>query len=209
MFGFCVMTIIRHRYTDYDSEFSTIADYLVNYKHIFVLQEAYKLMHEWFIEQGYATRSDETFPEVFFLDKEGKAGKEMWFRWRFTKSPLGGKMAEFWRYDFDVDVHVMTLTKVETIINNQKVKVDSGEVEIQVKANLVMNWAKKIKKSSLMRPFKEVVKRYFLHSTRKRLEDDLYKQAYDFRDELNNFFNLEHFKARKGGLEFWPKKLPE
>ncbi|MBW2978865.1 hypothetical protein KY304_02015 [Candidatus Woesearchaeota archaeon] len=203
------MAVIKHRYTDYDSEFVKIADYLVNFKHVFILEDVYKLMREWFVEEGYTSGSDPDFPEVFFLEKESRAGKEMWIRWRFQKNPLGGKMKEFWRFDFDVDVHVLTLVKVETIIDNKKIKADSGEVEIQVRANLVLDWAKKIKKNSLLKPFRNVVYRYFLHDTRKRLEDELYKNAYGFREALNNFFKIPHFEAKKGGLEFWPKKLPE
>lgn len=200
------MAIIKHRYTDYDSEYLTIADYFVNFKDVFSMEHAYKLMREWFVEEGYTSGSDKDFPEVFFLDKEGRAGKEMWIRWRFSKTPAAGK---FWRFDFDVDVHVLTMTKTEIVLGDKKVKADNGEIEIQVKTNLVMDWAKRIKKNPLFRPFKEPIKRMFLLKTQKRLESVLYKESYAFRDAVNNFFNLENFEVRKGGLEFWPKKLPE
>lgn len=203
------MTIIKNKYTDYDSEVIKIADYIVNFKDVFILEHAYKRMREWFIEEGYATSSDASFPEVFYLDTEGRAGKELWIRWRFTKSPLGGKMKEFWRYDFDVDIHVLTLVQIETIVDNRKIKADKGEVEIQVKANLAMNWAKKIKKNSLLSPFRNIIYRVFLHDTRKRLEKELYEQVYNFRDVMANFFKMPHFESKKGGLEFWPAKLPE
>lgn len=203
------MAIIKHRYTDYDSEYITVADYYVNFKDVFSMENVYKLMREWFVEEGYTSGKDSEFPEVFFLEKEGQAGKEMWIRWRFTKSPMGGRMSDFWRFDFDVDVHVLTLTKTEIVLGDKKVKADNGEVEVQVKTNLVMSWAKKIKKNPLLAPFKQIVKRYFLLKTQKRLESELYKEAYAFRDALNNFFKIENFEVRKGGLEFWPKKLPE
>ena len=203
------MTIIKHRYTDYDSEYITIAEYIVNFKDVFSMENVYKLMREWFVEEGYTSGKDNEFPEVFFLEKEGKAGKEMWIRWRFTRSPLGGRMGNFWQFDFDLDVHVLTLTKTEIVLGDKKVKADNGEVEIQVKTNLVMNWAKKIKKNSLLKHFKEPIKRLFLLKTQKRLETELYRDSYAFRDAVNNFFKLENFEVRKGGLEFWPKKLPE
>jgi hypothetical protein len=201
------MTVIKHRYTDYDSEFKTIADYVINYKDIFIIKSAYRAMYEWFIEEGYTSRSDKDFPEIFFLDKEGKAGKEMWFRWRFSKGPLGGKMKEFWRYDFDVDVHVLILVPVETIVDNKKIQAQKGEIEIQVKANLVWNWAKMIKKNSLLRPFRNIIYRVFLHDTRKRLELELYENAYGFRDAVANFFRIPHFESKKGGIEAFARKL--
>jgi len=199
------MVVIKHRYEDYDSEYLTIADYLVNFKDVFIMEEVYKRMKEWFVEEGLASGSDKDFPEVFYLEKEGKGGKEIWFRWRFQKKPLAN---EFWRYDFDVDVHCLTLTKVETIINNKKIKADKGEVEVQVKTNLVMNWAARLKKTAF-KSLREVIYRIFLKDTRNRLEQELYDLSYGFREVLNNFFKLPHFEPKKGGLEFWPKKLPE
>jgi len=199
------MVVIRHRYEDYDSEYLTIADYLVNFKDVFLMTAVYKRMKEWFVEEGFTTGSDKDFPEVFYLEKEGKAGKELWFRWRFQKTPLNN---QFWRYDFDVDVHCLGLNKVETIIDNKKVKIDKGEVEVQVKTNLVMNWAARLKKTAF-RPFREVIYRIFLKDTRKRLENELYDLSFGFREALNNLFKLPHFEAKKGGLEFWPKKFPE
>jgi hypothetical protein len=200
------MAIIRNRYTDYDSEYINVADYFVNFKDVFLMEHIYKLMREWFVEEGYTSGKDSEFPEVFFLEKEGQAGKEMWIRWRFSKFPAAGV---FWRFDFDVDVHVLTMTKTEIVLGDKKVKADNGEVEIQVKANLVMDWAKRIKKSPLFRAFKEPIKRIFLLKTQKRLEAELYRESYAFRDAVNNFFKIENFEVRKGGLEFWPKKLPE
>lgn len=203
------MTLIKNRYSEYDSEAIEIANYIVNFKDVFLMDKAYSLMREWFVEEGYATSSDKDFPEVFFLEKEGKAGKEMWIRWRFKKNPMGGSMKTFWQYDFDVDMHVLTLVKVETIVDNKKIKADKGEVEVQVRANLVLNWAKMIKKNSLLKPFKNIIYRFFLHDTRKRLEREFYESVYGFREALANFFKLPHFESKKGGIEFWPKKLPE
>ncbi|MBN1644906.1 hypothetical protein JW851_02615 [Candidatus Woesearchaeota archaeon] len=199
------MTVIRNRYTDYDSEYVTIADYIVNFKDVFIMKSVYRLMREWFIEEGYATTSDKDFPEIFYLEKEEKAGKEMWIRWRFSKSPLGGKMKAYWRYDFDVDVHVLALVPVETIVDNKKIKAEKGEVEVQVKANLVWGWAKKVK----MWPLRDIIYRWFLHDTRKRLENELYENVYGFRDALANFFRMPHFESKKGGIEAWARKLPE
>lgn len=200
------MTIIRHRYNDYEKEYMTIADYIVNFKDVFSMENVYKLMREWFVEEGYTDGSDKNFPEVFFLDKEGKAGKEMWIRWRFSKPVAGSGL---WKFDFDLDVHVLTMTKTEIVLGDKKVKADNGEVEIQVKTNLVMDWAKRINKNPFFRPFKEPIKRLFLLKTQKRLENELYEESYAFRDAVNNFFKIENFEVRKGGLEFWPKKLPE
>ncbi|MBD3361237.1 hypothetical protein GF358_00425 [Candidatus Woesearchaeota archaeon] len=203
------MAIIKNRYAEHAAEAIKIAEYVVNFKDVFILKSAYERMREWFVEEGYATNSDKDFPEVFYLDKEGKGGKELWIRWRFQKNPMGGKMKDFWRYDFDVDIHVLTLVQVETIVDNKKIKADKGEVEIQVKANLVMDWKSMLKKNSLLSPFKEIIYRFFLHDTRKRLENEFYENVYGFRETLANFFKLLHYEAKKGGIEFWPRKLPE
>lgn len=208
-FCFLIMALIKNRYAEYDSEAIKIAEYSVKFKDVCILKDVYARMKEWFVEEGYATSSDKDFPEKLYLEKEERGGKEIWVRWRFSKSPLGGKMRQFWRYDFDVDMHGVTLVQIETIVDNKKITADKGEIEITVKTNLVMDWAKKIKKNSLLRPLREPIYRLFLHDTRKRLETELYDQSYDFRESLANFFKIPHFEAKKGGIEFWPRKLPE
>ena len=118
--------LITNRYTDVNAK--EVTWYVVNRKDIIHLDNIYLLMHEWLIEHGYVTRFDQDFPEKYFLHKEGPAGKEMWWRWRPSRYPMGNN--KLWRFNLDIDAHVLTLKDGEAVIGGKKYKAHQGEVEV-------------------------------------------------------------------------------
>ena len=61
------MAAIKHRYTGIP--YTPVAGYSVNFKEVFSMDEFYKLLHEWCIDNDFATRSDEDFKETYYLQK--------------------------------------------------------------------------------------------------------------------------------------------
>jgi len=201
------MASIVHRYSGV--EYKTITKYVVNYKDVFVLEDLYLLMYEWLIENDYATRTDEEFPEKYMLDRTGGAGKEIWFRWRLKKNPFPGKQA-FWRFDLDIDVMVLAMKDVELVVQNKKFKANKGECEVTVTANLVFDASKEWRKNPLLKPFRNFYFKRFLSKKKDMLEKQFYKEAYELRDAINNYFKLETgLPTKLAGLEFWPKRTIE
>lgn len=198
---------LRHRYTGVD--YIEAAKYNVIFKDVFNLKYVYILAREWFIEEGYAPRADEEFPEVYYLQKENPvSGKELWIRWRLTKNPLPGK-SKFWKFAFDVDIHVLTLTDVEILVKDKKIKAHKGEVEFQVWANLVWDATGEWEKSSWLKPFKKVYFQRVLREKREELKEQLYKEAYRFQGALKTYFKLESYLPEKEMEGVWSKRTGE
>ena len=196
---------ITHRYTDV--EYMNITSFTINFKkEIFKLEDLYKVMHEWLVETGYASKADETFPEKYFLHKVSQIGTEVWVRWRVNRNPLPGEQ-KFWRFDIDVDMHVLGLQDVEVAVQGKKIKANKGEVEVQVAANLVIDVEKTWKQNVFLKPFR---KWFFdrVHSKKRdMMKSKLYAEAFEFRDVINNYLELETFLPVKGAKsEFWPKR---
>jgi len=194
-----------HRYTGV--EVIPVTSFTVNFKkEVFKLEDLYKVMHEWLIENGYASRDDETFPEKYFLHKVGPAGKEIWVRWRLKKPAISGAQ-KFWRFDLDVDMHVLGLQDVDVMVDNKKVKGNMGEVEVNVAASLIMDAERQWKDKPLLRPFRKF---YFDRVVRKKRDlfiRKLYTDAFNFRDAINNYLKLETFIPVRGAkAEFWPRR---
>jgi len=201
------MATIKHRYTGV--EYKTVTKFVVNYKDVFLLEDLYVLMYEWLVENGYATRADEEFPERYYLDRTGAAGKEIWIRWRCKKFPMSGPR-KFWRYDLDVDMHVLTLKDVELVVQNKKIKANKGEVEVEVVANLVYDVSGEWSKSSLLKPFRKWYFKKVVSKEKDMLEKKFYNEAFEFRDAITNYLKVETFLPTKmAGMEFWPKRTPE
>ena len=200
------MALIRHRYTGTD--YKNVTSYTVNRKDVFHLNNLYLLMHEWLIEHGYATRDDYKFPEKYYLHKEGSShgGKEIWWRWRPTKLPMANN--KLWRFDLNIDVHILTLKDVEVIIAGKKYKAQQGEAEVNVSANLVRDPDKIMEKSA----FKDLKKLLYGRMWKQQfdmLEKELYREAMQFRDAINTFLTIETYLPTKELPEFWPKRIPE
>jgi hypothetical protein len=198
------MAFLKHRYTGV--KYKTVTKFVVNRKDILHLDNFYLLMHEWLIEHGYASRKDEDFPEKYYLHKESPAGKEVWWRWRPTRWPLGA--SKLWRLDLDIDVHVLTLKDVEAVVAGKKYKAHQGEVEVQVAANLVQDPEGVLEESM----FKDVKKLLYGRTWKQQaemLEKEFYREAMQLRDAINTFLTIETYLPTKEWPEFWPKRVPE
>lgn len=200
------MAILRHRYAGVDSK--TVTKYTVNRKDVLHLANLYLLMHEWLIEHNYATRDDSVFPEKYMLYKEGPTygGREIWWRWRPTKYPLIHN--KLWRFDLDIDVHVLTMKDVEVIISGKKFKAQQGETEVVVSANLVKDPDNMLEKSAL-KDIKKLLYRRVWKEQFDQLEKELYREAMEFRDAINTYLMIETYMPTKEWPEFWPKRVPE
>ncbi|MBD3303634.1 hypothetical protein GF343_00665 [Candidatus Woesearchaeota archaeon] len=200
------MVSIKHRYTGV--EYKTVTRFSVKFKDVFILEDLYVLMYEWLVERGFATRVDADFPERYYLDRTGPAGKEVWIRWRPKRHPIPGN--KFWRFDLDIDMHVLGLKDVELVVQNKKVKANKGEVEVQVAANLIYDASGEWKKSALLKPFRNFYFKRFLSKKKDMIEKELYNEAYEFRDAINYYLQLEtYLPSKMAGFEFWPKRTPE
>ncbi len=198
------MALIRHRYAGVTA--TQVTKFTVNRKDIMHLDNFYLLMHEWLVEHEYATRDDSAFPEKYYLHKDTPAGKEIWWRWRPKKHPLGKN--KLWRFDFDIDVHVLTLKDVEAVIGGKKYKAHQGEVEVQFVANLVEDPEKMLEKG-LFKDIKKLLYGRLWKQQQEALERELYREAMQFRDALNTFLTIETYLPTKEWPEFWPKRVPE
>lgn len=201
------MASIHHRHEG-KQLIGPITQYTVNFKDVFHLDNLYVLMHEWLVENEYATRDDSKFPEVFYLSKQGPAGKEIWWRWRPTKLPLGEKNP-FWQFALDVDAHVLGLKDVEAVLEGKKYAAHKGEVEINVVANVVLDYKKALEKHPLLKPFKKILLERTWKPTLDRLKKDLYADAHKFRDAINVYLKLETYLGGKEMPEYYPKRVPE
>ncbi|MBI4450406.1 hypothetical protein HY642_00390 [Candidatus Woesearchaeota archaeon] len=195
---------LTHRYTDYGADFFNLANYAVTYKDVFSMSYFYLLMHEWLVDEGYATRSDEKFPETFYLQRENpQFGKELWIRWRLQKNPMGSKL---WRYDLDIDMHILGLKEVEVVSKGQKLKMDKGEVEVRVAANLVYDYENGFKNHPVLKDFRKAIFVWLLKKQFGQHKRGLISEAYRFQEALKTYLKLETYLPEREFAEFWAKR---
>jgi hypothetical protein len=184
-----------------------LVTYTVSYKDIFALQNLYELLREWLIENGYATRDEEKFPEVFYLQRETPGGREIQFRWRPVKQPLW-HTSKLFRYDLDIDCVVRGLKDVELAWKGQKIKAEKGLVEISVAAKLVLDYETAWQKTPFFHSFKDLIINRFLKRKIDQAQKELVGDANSLQEAIKTYLKLETYLP-EGPQGFWPKAVPE
>ena len=99
---------------------------------------------------------------------------------------------------------------VELVVQNKKYKAHKGEVEVMVAANLIFDASGEWRKNTLLKPFRSFYFKRFVSKKKDMLEKEFYREAFEFRDAVNNYLKLETYLPSKlAGMEFWPKRTPE
>ncbi len=195
---------VRHRYTGI--EMDQIADWVVNHTDVCSFKYLVMLLHEWLIEEGYASRKDSDFPETIYVERVSTFGKEIFIRWRCVKTGTGDSL---FHYAFDIEFHTLGLKEVEIMHKGQKFKADKGEVEISLNANLLIDPERKWENHWLLKHFKKTLLNTTLKPKRKWHQGMVEKEAYRFQEAVKTYLKLDTYLSEPENQEFWQKKTPE
>lgn len=185
-----------------DEQIVTVGTLRVVYRDIFNLKYIYLLMHEWFIDNNFvSSRADEDFPEVMFVHRDFGPYKQLWWRWRFEKPSPNGK---YLRWCIDIDMQILGHKVVETVINGQKMKVDSAEVEVFVAPALYLrtsDW----KKNFLLELFTPAL-RWVIYRDRIEKDKKEFEQVvWECQEAIKTYLKLETYLPERQGHEFHAK----
>ncbi len=197
---------VKHRHEGLET--IPAAAYTVTVKDVFKLDYLYIMLHDWLVDEGWAPRgNDAEFRETYYLQRETSFGKEIILRWRLLRDPPAAK-SEVFKWMMDVDIKVLGLKPKEIVFKNQKLKLDSGEFEMSVKAYLVIDYGGKWEKSALKSLKKVWLHRVKIHQIgwQKRA---IYGAAYRMRDVVMNYLKLETMFPEKETGEFYAKRTME
>lgn len=198
------MSNIKHRYTDFKKEYIPAASFKLKHKDYFSWRYLYILMHEWLVEEGYADRNDADFPEERYLHRENqKSGTEVWVYWRLQKKPVPNS---FFRYDFDVDVHIVLMKDAEIMVDGKKYKVNWGEPEVKVWSKVVFDPIREWEKSPIMSRLKFA---FYKRINKKNFEmhkKELYRESYRFQEAVKTYFKLSTYLPEVEGQNYYKTK---
>ncbi len=196
---------ISHRYTGVEQD--EIANWKVNHTDVCSFKYLVMLLHEWLVEEGYASRSDKDFPETIYVERVSTFGREIFIRWRCVKK-TGDSL---FNYAFDIEFHTVGLKEVEIMHKGQKFKADKGEVEVALVANLLIDPERTWENHWLLKYFKKTMlgPKGLLITKRKLHQKLLEGEANRFQDAIKTYLKLDTYLPERENKEFWAKKTPE
>lgn len=182
------------------------ANFRIKHKDYFSMRGLYVVMHEWLVEEGWATRSDPEFPETFYLHRDTlSAGAELWIWWRVEKFP-NNVFNSYYKYKMNIDFHVILLEDAEIIFEGQKFKANRGEPEIKVKATCVSDWQKTWAKHWLLKNFQELFWKRIFKNEFEMHKHELYREAYRFQEAIKTYMKLRTYLPEPELNRFFRRK---
>jgi len=196
---------IFHRFEG--REASEVAKWLVNANDVFNWGHVYLMLHDWLVEEGWASSDDADFPEKYYLMRDVPGfGKEMWLRWQCEKVPemYSKDGAAPFTYAMDVVWHCLGVASTEVGWKGQKVKMSKGEIEVEVTAYVVID-KKKLWKGQFAK-IKEMLLKKQMRKVLEKHKKTVYDDAYRLRSLLSNYLKIESFQKEKEGAEPWGRR---
>ena len=196
------MNKIKHVYDKHDKEYTDVAYFQVKFRDVFNMKDLYEYMHDWLVEEKWAG-DDAKFPETFYLKREDQVmGEEQWIRWRFEKYPEGTKS---WRADMYVQFHILGMKDIEVLVNGQKEKTNSGEVEIKIWMKLIPVFSGLRKTPVLKHLFHIFLKRVLYHE-KEKWRNHFYREAYRFQEMIKTYLRLPTYLPEPEMQRFHPTR---
>ena len=199
--------MLKHKYDGKDQV--VVTSWRLKYKDYHHLKNLYTTMHEWLVEEGWATRSDQDFPEDYFVmrEKPHEGGNEVWWWWTVKKTPVDkGGQNSYYQWVMDINVHVILLKDVEVIHEGQKFKTNWGEPEIKAEARLIMDKDDVWKKHPLLKYFNTIVHKRILLEKFQAQELELYRECYRFQEAIKTWLQMKTWLPEPELGKFWPEK---
>ena len=114
----------------------------VTYKDVFSMKFLYTVMHEWLMLNEFVDAKDEPmhqFLEVLYFERRIGV-REMRIWWRAFKRPQG---SQYYRYRLRIDFRIINMVDVEVVRNGRKMKVQDGEITIEIHPILELDYQDK------------------------------------------------------------------
>ena len=198
--------VFSHRFAGVDKkEIGDLGDFKITFKETYNWDNFYEMFHEYFVDEGYAPRNDAEFKEILYQHIERSWGSEMWVRWRLSKEATKSFKGLF-RYDIDIDMHILGQTSVELVIGGKKIKAHKGEIEVNAKGYLIIDPKGEIRNNWLGQHFYDFVFNVFLKKTVKGHMFQLMQDMQRAQDAVKTYLKLETYLPERELGEFYTKR---
>jgi len=146
---------------------------------IFDLKELYKHAHDWLEWRKY------DIEEKKYKEKVKPNGKELEIEWIATRD-----IDEYTQFQIQVKWQIFGLVDVEVQKEGGKIKMNKGEVNIEITASLVLDWQDKWEERPFFKFLQSFFEKYLYKGTLDQLKAKIWKEGWEFYNELKAFLHL-------------------
>jgi hypothetical protein len=161
----------------------------------FHLKNLYKLIRDWFDEEGfvdiYGSRGSEGNPETFYLERiNASGGREHRIRWRMLKTPNN---SGYYRFFMKVDFITINIKAIEVMHQGYKMKTDRGAIIIMIEAWLQIDYNDEWKNHPILKHkfFENLFRNRIYKEQIESHKVDLYKLTYKLQNVIKQYLKLK------------------
>ncbi|MGM5487969.1 MAG: hypothetical protein ACQESG_03395 [Nanobdellota archaeon] len=175
----------------------------INFNDYFHLGNLMQYLHDWLVENEWASPKDEKFGEVFYHHQFKQTGDEdvRWW-WRFERDPPGHG-AGFFKCEINVDVRIIAMKRTETMKQGMKFKTMHGDMEIGIEGRLVIDANKKWRNHWLMSHFLRFYLYQMIGDKVEGYRDFVFDEADRLTNAIKAYFKMPGYKPENEGEGTW------
>lgn len=141
--------------------------------------DTYAYLYNWFKDHGYK------IAETRYKEKLSGAGKEILLEWDCDM-----KVTDYFKYNINLQWHILTMKDAEVEIDGKKVKTNKGEIEIVFKATLVKDYEARWEDKPIHKFMRGLYENYVIKTTVEQYEDNLEDDVRDVIDDTKSFLGI-------------------
>ncbi len=196
-----------------DSIFPPFQPLRVKYKDVFDLKAFYESVHEWLGQNGWGTIEEGEVDhfETFYGERIGREGmKEIWIQWRTKKEAEGAPFTYYLNFDY----HVLGMTSIEVVKEGMKMKVNKGELDLNINAFIEEKYTQKLSDNIFLKYFFTLFRQRVYRKELEQRKKELYQEVYILQNFIKQWFKLKRYLPYEESKSFfpssaWPSHLKE
>lgn len=169
------------------------AEFSVKVEDVYNLKDLYKVVKEWMDEENYFDdHGTESYREKLFLQKDRPTNTELWIWFRTIKYPEGvNPKTGYLRYLLDIDYHIVNMKDLEVVHKGRKMKMNKGETEVMISANVELDYRGEWKKHNILKNFITMFQKSIYKNEIDYHRLALYKEAYKLQAVIKRYLEAK------------------
>ncbi len=151
-------------------------------KGVFELKETYKHAYEWLESKNY------TVTEKKYSEKITESGRELEIEWEADRD-----IDEYSKYWLKIKWKLQGVVDVEVQQEGAKVKMQQGEITMEVTAQIETDYDDKWEATPMMRFMRRFYEHYLYKETFRAQKDRLWDEGWEFVNETKAYLHLYQY----------------
>jgi hypothetical protein len=167
------------------AEEDTVFSSKIKYGGIFSFDDFYVFAYKWLTEELGLIMGEDKYTEKL----EGDA-KKIEIKWSGFKN-----MTDYFRFNIKVEFLIIGLKKVEITQNGEKVKTNSGTIEIKAKGILTRDYKGKFELNAFNKFLRSIYEKWIIESRVEEFQGKVGSGCEEFLEQSKAYFDLEGKKG--------------